>query len=69
MENSRGFLTDIRNKLKIRENFEWGNITLLQLEENGGRGLVNKYRRSLYSTLSSIFPGTVSLIITNSRQK
>lgn len=55
--NQRLFLTQVASQLGIKNPCEWGSVTVKQLEKRGGRGLTNKFGRSVLRTLQSAFPG------------
>lgn len=58
-QNQRKFLDGLQKKLNIQSPRDWGNITIQNVIDNGGSGLLNHYNSSLFQALQRIYPGTL----------
>lgn len=56
-ENQRKWLEQFAAKMKIRGPKEWGKLTQEQIELAGGISLLSEFKFSIFSMLSSSFPG------------
>lgn len=56
--NQRKFFDDLAKKFEISKPSQWNKISLDQIEEEGGVGLLRYYGRNMYQTLSKVYPGT-----------
>lgn len=52
----RQFLTQFARRNQVKEPKDWGKITLRQIEEAGGVGILNKFGRSPMRMIQSVFP-------------
>lgn len=58
-ENRRKFFELFASRRKISELKDWGKITVMEIRESGGAGLLGRYNDSLYSALKDSFPGSL----------
>lgn len=56
-ENQRKFLEQLRAAKNILQNSQWGNLTIDEVIENGGSGLLNQYGGSIFHALKENYPG------------
>ena len=56
LDVQRSFLEKFANENGIKTTNDWNKITTKQILEFGGRGLLQKYNRSLQTALETIFP-------------
>lgn len=57
MENRRKFLDKVAAHLGITKARDWGKVTLKQIGDLGGYGLLHYYRGSLLLSLQSVYTG------------
>jgi len=56
INNQKKFLENVGAQLNVRTLNDWGNVTLSQIMEHGGHGLLKQYSGSLFQALQSIYP-------------
>lgn len=56
-ENCRKFLDEVAIQLNIKHSSGWGKVTIKQINELGGAGLMYYYNNSLYKCLASVYKG------------
>jgi hypothetical protein len=55
-ENQRHFFDELATEFGINEPKEWGKITVNQVAEKGGRGIIFNYGSSLFRALQGAYP-------------
>lgn len=55
--NQRSFFDDLAKRFGITSAKDWGSVKRDDIIQNGGRGILNHYNRSLFRTLKSIYSG------------
>lgn len=57
--NQREFFDELAKKFEITHPSEWSKISSSQIEVEGGNGILLYFRRSVFRTLKSVYPGTM----------
>lgn len=57
MENRRKFLDEIAIKHNVKKLSDWGKVTISQIRQFGGAGLLKYYNNSLFECLKAIYKG------------
>lgn len=60
-DNARNFLDGLASKWSIKRPQDWNNITVPQIINSGGTGLLSKHKNSLFLTLQQTYPGIHSI--------
>lgn len=56
-ENRKKFFESFAQRRNIQNQRDWGKVTVMEIRENGGAGLLGRYNDSLFSALEDTFPG------------
>jgi len=56
IDNQRAFMEALGAKLGVKEPSQWYGVTTRMIEENGGRGLLEHYKKSPILILSALYP-------------
>ena len=62
-ENQRKLFDSLQKRFDIQYPKEWGRVTLQQVIEAGGTGLLHYYQGSVYGALCSIYPGILNDLV------
>ena len=64
-ENQKRFMDDLYIKLNLKSHFDWKNVSLAKIENNGGHLLLKYYSNDKQILLSSIYPNWDDILTDN----
>jgi hypothetical protein len=56
MQNQRAYMNELGNKLNIKDQAGWYNVTIKDFLENKGAGLLGEYNHNMTNLLQSVYP-------------
>ena len=56
LNNQRKYFDWFEKKMNFKDKSDWYSITIKEIKNNGGSGLLNRYNDSLQYALESIYP-------------
>lgn len=56
-DTQRNFLSQFAIVYKLHHLHDWGKVTVAQIEDFGGYGILAHYQKSIFEMLKSVFPG------------
>lgn len=62
MENRRKFLDEMAIKLNINKSSDWGKVSVKQIHEFGGSGILNYYKHSVLHSLQLVYKGKLQTL-------